>query len=211
MTLLAELKRRNVIRMAGLYLVGAWLVTQVAGTLLPMFGAPDWAARTVVILLAIGFVPALVVSWVFELTPGGLKRDAEVSPAESIAPQTAQRMNRTLLVVMTLALAYFAIDKFVLAPARDAHGDVASAADTEPDGATPPKAARHMCSSACRWRTVMNPARSARLSRSRALRPLISRMMNWPSCISGIWWAARARSLAASCGIASSFRSGLAR
>ena len=68
MTLLAELKRRNVIRMAGLYLVGAWLITQVAGTILPMFGAPDWIARTVVILLAIGFVPALVFSWVFELT-----------------------------------------------------------------------------------------------------------------------------------------------
>ncbi len=61
MTLLAELKRRNVIRMAGLYLVGAWLITQVAGTVLPMFGAPEWVARTVVILLAIGFIPALVV------------------------------------------------------------------------------------------------------------------------------------------------------
>ena len=60
MTFLAELKRRNVIRMAGLYLVGAWLVTQVAGTLLPMFGAPGWIARSVVILLAMGFVPVLV-------------------------------------------------------------------------------------------------------------------------------------------------------
>jgi len=120
MTLLAELKRRNVIRMAGLYLVGAWLITQVAGTILPMFGAPDWIARTVVILLAIGFVPALVFSWVFELTPGGLKRDSEVQPAESIAPQTARRLDRLLLAVMAVALAYFAVDKFVLAPARDA-------------------------------------------------------------------------------------------
>ena len=47
MSFLAELKRRNVIRMAGLYLVGAWLVVQVAGTILPMFGAPEWVARTV--------------------------------------------------------------------------------------------------------------------------------------------------------------------
>ena len=53
--LLAELKRRNVIRAAGLYLVGAWLLVQVAGTVLPMFGAPDWVPRTIVILLAIGF------------------------------------------------------------------------------------------------------------------------------------------------------------
>ena len=62
MKILAELKRRNVIRMAGLYLVGAWLITQVAGTVLPMFGAPEWVARSVVILLAIGLVPAVVFS-----------------------------------------------------------------------------------------------------------------------------------------------------
>ena len=62
MNFLAELKRRNVIRMAGLYLVGAWLMTQGAGTILPMFDAPDWVARTVVVLLAIGFIPALIIS-----------------------------------------------------------------------------------------------------------------------------------------------------
>lgn len=57
MSLIAELKRRNVIRMAGLYLVGAWLIVQVAGTVLPMFGAPDWIAFSIVIALVIGFVP----------------------------------------------------------------------------------------------------------------------------------------------------------
>jgi hypothetical protein len=71
----SELKRRNVLRMAGLYLVGAWLVVQVAGTVLPMFGAPEWLPRTIVVLLTIGFVPAVIFSWVFELTPEGLKRD----------------------------------------------------------------------------------------------------------------------------------------
>ena len=59
-----ELKRRNVIRMAGLYLIGAWLVVLVAGTVLPMFGAPEWLPRTIVVLLAIGFVPAVIFSWV---------------------------------------------------------------------------------------------------------------------------------------------------
>jgi TolB-like protein len=127
---LAELKRRNVIRMAGLYLVGAWLITQVAGAILPMFAAPDWVARTVVILLAIGFIPTLVISWVFELTPEGLKRDSEVTNAESIAPETARRMDRMLLVVMSLALGYFAFDKFVLAPGRLA--TVPTAATTMP-------------------------------------------------------------------------------
>ena len=106
--------------MAGLYLVGAWLLTQVAGTVLPMFHAPDWMPQSVVILLAIGFVPALVFSWVFELTSHGLKRDEEVAPEESIAPQTARRMDRTIIVVLALALAYFAFDKFVLTPRREA-------------------------------------------------------------------------------------------
>src|SRR5437660_6753190 len=116
----AELKRRNVVRMAGLYLVGAWLLVQVTGTVLPMFGAPDWLPRSVVILLAIGFLPALIFSWVFELTPEGLKRDEDVRPEESIAPQTARRMDRMIIVILVLALAYFAFDKFVLTPKRDA-------------------------------------------------------------------------------------------
>ena len=116
----SELKRRNVVRMAGLYLVGAWLLVQVAGTVLPMFGAPDWLPRTIVILLAIGFLPALIFSWVFEMTPEGLKRDDEVPLEQSTAPQTARRMDRMIIVVLVMALGYFAFDKFVLAPRREA-------------------------------------------------------------------------------------------
>ena len=120
MSLLAELKRRNVIRAAGLYLVGAWLLVQIAGTILPMFGAPDWIARSLVILLAISFVPALVFAWVFELTPSGLKRDEDVPLEQSIAPHTGRRMDRAIIVVLACALAYFAVDKFVLTPRREA-------------------------------------------------------------------------------------------
>ena len=115
-----ELKRRNVIRMAGLYLVGAWLLTQVASTVLPMFGAPEWLPRSIVILLAIGLIPALIFSWIFELTPQGLKRDEDVPVAQSIAPQTARRMDRMIIAVLALALVYFGFDKFVLAPRREA-------------------------------------------------------------------------------------------
>jgi adenylate cyclase len=116
----SELKRRNVIRFAGLYLVGAWLLTQVASTVLPMFGAPDWLPRSIVVLLAIGFLPALIFSWVFEITPEGLKRDEDVRPEESIAPQTGRRMNRLIIAVLLLALGYFAFDKFVMTPRREA-------------------------------------------------------------------------------------------
>ncbi|MEO7477655.1 MAG: hypothetical protein ABIT64_00290 [Lysobacteraceae bacterium] len=120
MSLLAELKRRNVIRAAGLYLVGAWLLVQVASTVLPAFDGPPWALRSLIIALAVGFLPAMIVAWVFELTPDGIKRDEDVKPGESIAPQTAHRMNQWLLVISIAAISYFAFDKFVLAPRREA-------------------------------------------------------------------------------------------
>ena len=120
MSLLAELKRRNVIRMAGLYFVGAWLLVQVAGTVLPWFAVSASVLRGLVLVLVIGFVPALVFAWVFELTPEGIRRDAEVTPEQSIAPQTAQRMNRLIVALLLLAVTYFGFDKFVLAPKREA-------------------------------------------------------------------------------------------
>jgi TolB-like protein/cytochrome c-type biogenesis protein CcmH/NrfG len=116
----SELKRRNVLRMAGLYLVGAWLLTQVASTVLPMFGAPEWLPRTIVVLLAIGFVPAVIFSWLFEITPEGLKREEDVAPGQSITPHTGRRVDRMMIVVLVLAVGYFAFDKFVLAPSREA-------------------------------------------------------------------------------------------
>ena len=126
MSLFEELRRRNVIRMAGLYVVGAWLVTQVAGTVLPMFGAPDWIARSMVVLLALGFVPAMLFSWIYELTPEGLKRESTVDRSTSITSLTGRRIDRSITVLLILALGYFAVDKFVLAPGRNARA-IASA------------------------------------------------------------------------------------
>lgn len=117
---IAELKRRNVIRMAGLYLVTAWLLVQVGATLLPVFDAPAWTMKALVVTLAVAFVPALAVAWMFELTPQGLKRDADVSPSDSIAPRTARLLDRAIIVLLALALGYFAFDKFVLSPRREA-------------------------------------------------------------------------------------------
>src|SRR5690348_580216 len=109
---ISELKRRNVIRMAGLYLLGAWLIVQVSSTILPMFAAPAWMPRSIVILLAIGFIPAIIFSWVFELTPEGLKREAEIASGQSGTPQTGRRMDRMIIVVLVLGLGYFVFDKF---------------------------------------------------------------------------------------------------
>ncbi|SFM99672.1 tetratricopeptide repeat protein [Dokdonella immobilis] len=126
MSFFAELRRRNVIRMAGLYLVGGWVVIQVAETLLPAFDIPAWVLRAIIIVIALGFIPALIFSWVFELTPEGLKRDTEVDRERSIAPQTGQRMNYMIAGLMAVALAYFAIDRFVVGPTRDALNVAAS-------------------------------------------------------------------------------------
>src|SRR5206468_1155892 len=84
-----------------------------------MFGAPEWLPRMIVVLLAIGFVPAVIFSWVFELTPQGVKREDDVAPERSITPQTGRRIDRMIIVVLVLALGYFAFDKFVLAPRRE--------------------------------------------------------------------------------------------
>ena len=112
MSLYTELQRRNVIRMAGLYLVVAWLVVQVAGTVLPMFGAPDWLPRSIVILLALGFVPALAFAWLYEVTPAGLRRDADVTPAESIPAQTRRRMDRLIWAGLVAVIAVMAAERF---------------------------------------------------------------------------------------------------
>ena len=120
MKLLSELKRRNVFRVAAAYVVMGWLVIQVAETILPAFGFGDAAIRNITIALAIGLVPALVLAWAFELTPEGLKKDKYVVRDESIAPQTGKRLDRMIMVALAVGVTYFGIDKFVLAPARDA-------------------------------------------------------------------------------------------
>ena len=143
MSLLHELKRRNVIRVAGLYLVGAWLLTQVASTVLPAFDVPGWALRALIVTLALGFIPALVFAWIFELTPQGLKRDGEVKPGDSIAPQTARRMDRLIIAVLVLALTYFGFDKFVLAPAREAAQIAQTVRSTAPGSTAPARSVPH--------------------------------------------------------------------
>jgi TolB-like protein/Tfp pilus assembly protein PilF len=115
-----ELKRRNVFRVGIAYVVTAWLVVQVVETIFPAFGFGDGAIRTAVIVLAIGFPIALIFSWLFELTPEGLKRDRDVDRSASVSRHTGKKLDRAIIVVLALALGYFAIDKFVIDPARDA-------------------------------------------------------------------------------------------
>jgi hypothetical protein len=79
----AELKRRNVYKVAVAYAVIGCLLVQVATQVFPFFEIPNWAVRLVVLLIAIGFPIALVIAWAFELTPEGLKRTEDVDPFDS--------------------------------------------------------------------------------------------------------------------------------
>ena len=120
MSLFSELKRRNVLRVAAAYVAVSWLLIQVVETLFPVFGLSDAAIRTVVIVLAIGFAPAVIVAWAFELTPEGFVRDSEVDRGSSAVMAATRRLDRIVMVALALAVGYFAFDKFMLDPARDA-------------------------------------------------------------------------------------------
>jgi len=119
LSLFNELKRRNVLRIGAAYVVGAWLLIQVTETIFPLFGFGDTPARLIVIVLAIGFIPSLILTWVFEITPEGLKKDTDVDSEKSITQTTGRKLDRIILVVLALALGYFAFDKFVLDPLED--------------------------------------------------------------------------------------------
>jgi TolB-like protein len=115
---IGELKRRNVIRVAIAYLAGAWLLIQILETLFPIFGLEETSIRVVVIILAIGFLPAVIAAWVFEITPEGLVRDGG-TPAHGDAASHA-RFDRIIIATLVLAVAVFGVHTFVLDPQRDA-------------------------------------------------------------------------------------------
>lgn len=124
MSLFRELQRRNVLRVGAAYIVTSWLLIQVAETIFPLYGYGDGPARTVVTILAIGFVPVLVFSWIFEWTPDGFRRESDIDPSHPLEPHGSKKLDRIIMVVLALALGYFAFDKFVLDPARDAAREI---------------------------------------------------------------------------------------
>src|SRR5947199_8762021 len=92
----AELKRRNVYKVAVAYAIVAWLLIQVATQGFPFFEIPNWAVRLVVLLLILGFPLSLFLAWAFEITPEGTTRAEAVSPQESITKHTGRRLIWTI-------------------------------------------------------------------------------------------------------------------
>src|SRR5213080_2854107 len=106
-TFFAELKRRNVYKVAVAYAVVAWLLVQAASILFPTFEAPPWVRKGFVAVIVLGFPIALVFSWAFEITPEGIKREEDVAPNESITPHTGRKIVGITTVVAVLAAGLF--------------------------------------------------------------------------------------------------------
>jgi TolB-like protein len=120
MSFFAELKRRNVIKVAAAYVIVGWLLLQVSDTLVPALHLPGWFHSGVAFILIIGFPIALIFAWAFEMTPEGIRKEKDVDREQSITPVTGQKLNLAIMGLLILAVGYFAFDKFVLDPGRDA-------------------------------------------------------------------------------------------
>ncbi|HSM28273.1 MAG TPA: hypothetical protein VK855_09250, partial [Thioalkalivibrio sp.] len=107
MSFFAELKRRNVFRVGAAYVVVAWLLIEVSDTIFPRLGLPEWTVTFVIALLLLAFPVALFFAWAYELTPEGLKLEKDVDRSESITPHTGKKLDRAIMVVLALGLAFF--------------------------------------------------------------------------------------------------------
>lgn len=113
MSLFEELKRRNVIRVGIAYAVGAWLLVQGADLILDLVGADDWVLRAVAGLLALGFIPAVIFAWAFELTPEGLKKESQVDRTKSITSHTARKLDIATIAFVVGAVILLAVDRMM--------------------------------------------------------------------------------------------------
>jgi TolB-like protein/Tfp pilus assembly protein PilF len=110
MSLITELRRRNVFRVAAAYLVVGWLLTEVLTTILPELGAPDWTSRAVILIFVFGFIPAVVLAWFYEFGAHGLQRDHEVDrddPENRRASRKLEQATIAMAVVLIILVGLF--------------------------------------------------------------------------------------------------------
>jgi TolB-like protein/Flp pilus assembly protein TadD len=133
LTFYTELRRRNVFKVAIVYIAVAWLLLQVSDTLGPALHLPEWFVSAVAFLLILGFPIALIFAWAFELTPDGLKKETKGDPAGPSAGSPAKSLNLIVVAALVVALGYFVIDKFVLDSGQDT-GASSTAVKVVPEG-----------------------------------------------------------------------------
>jgi hypothetical protein len=138
MSLFQELKRRNVIRIAILYLVSSWVLLQLADVLSSLlwcrrgccYSSPTFCRRcsmrrsspglsssccssSASFLLVLGFFPALIFAWVYEMTPEGLKREVDVDRSQSMTPETGKKLNVVIIVLLVIAISGLVVDRLI--------------------------------------------------------------------------------------------------
>ena len=131
MSFFEELKRRNVFRVAIGYVITAWLLLQIVDLVLENINAPDWVMQVFMLALAIGFPLAIFFAWAFEMTPEGVKKESQVDRSSSITPQTGHKLDRSIILILVIALAWFAWDRFGSSPSATAPTEAQTAPTTE--------------------------------------------------------------------------------
>lgn len=107
MSLIKELRTRNVLKVSVVYAVSAWILLQLAEMLTAYFAWPDWVPQVFLVLLIVGFVPAVLAAWAFEITTEGVKLEKDVVRPKAAKPKKRRRLDVTILVTMALGLAVF--------------------------------------------------------------------------------------------------------
>ncbi|MBT8098987.1 MAG: hypothetical protein KJO82_04515 [Gammaproteobacteria bacterium] len=118
-----EIQRRNVVKVAIVYIIAGWLTMQVVDVMFPALKIPDWMTSAIAALLLIGFPFALIFAWAFEMTPEGIKREKDVDRGDSVAPETGRQLNQTALIILAVAVGFLLLDKFVLSRDDDPSPD----------------------------------------------------------------------------------------
>ena len=113
MSFLGELKRRNVIRVAILYFVSSWVLLQLTDVLSSILPVPEWTGSFVFMMLLICLAPALIFSWVYEMTPDGLKREKDIDRTTSITPNTGKKINSVIVILLVVAIAGLIADRLM--------------------------------------------------------------------------------------------------
>jgi len=129
--LFTELKRRNVIRVAAAYGVVGWVLAEVSGFLFQTFEAPGWVIKVFATLIIMGFPLALFLSWAYEITPEGIKREQEIDRSESITRQTGQKLNTIIIVAFAIAIAVLLFDRFAGQPSEQLAESESAATETQ--------------------------------------------------------------------------------
>ena len=132
MSFFKELKRRNVFKVGIAYAVTTWILLQLTDVVSDIMMLPEWAPKLILLMLVVGFVPALILAWAFELTPEGIKLERDVVRKESVTPRTGRKLDYIIIVSLGLSLGYFIWESRFEQKTAEYESAVTAAENTEP-------------------------------------------------------------------------------